>query len=45
MVKHSADHLKHIELSETRLALIDKLTESVLSQIANHIDKNTYFPR
>ncbi len=45
MVKHSADHLKHIEVSEERMDLIDKLTESILSQIAGHIDKNTFFPR
>ena len=45
IVKHSAEHLKHIELSDKRLKLIDKLTETVLGQIADHIDKNTFFPR
>ena len=45
MVQHTAEHLSHIELSEERMKLVDKLTESVLCQIANHIDKNTFFPR
>lgn len=30
MVKHTAEHLGHIELSEKRMSLIDKLTETVL---------------
>ena len=45
MVPHYAEHLRHIEVSEQRLALIRKLTESVLCQIQEHIDKNTFFPR
>ena len=45
LVKHSAEHLSHIEVSEKRLKLIENLTEQVLRQIADHIDKNTFFPR
>ena len=45
MVKHSAEHLSHIELSSHRMTLIERLTETVLEQIADHIDKNTFFPR
>ena len=45
IVKHTEGHLSHIEVSEKRLALIYKLTESILEQIADHIDKNTFFPR
>ena len=37
--------MKHIEVSEKRLALIEKLSESILGQIADHIDKYTFFPR
>ena len=44
-VKHFAEHLAHIQVSEQRLSLIERLTETVLAQIADHIDKNTFFPR
>ena len=30
LVRHSSDHLAHLELSEQRLALVEKLTETVL---------------
>ena len=44
-IKHRAPHLVHLELSEGRMATIEKLTEQILSQINEHIDKNTFFPR
>ena len=44
-IKHRAPHLVHLELSEGRMAAIEKLTEQILSQINEHIDKNTFFPR
>ena len=44
-VKHKSAHLSHLEISEGRMAVIEKLTEQVLSQINEHIDKNTFFPR
>ena len=43
--KHKSAHLSHLEISEGRMAVIEKLTEQVLSQINEHIDKNTFFPR
>ena len=44
-IKHTAPHLSHLELSEGKMARIDRLTEQILSQINEHIDKNTFFPR
>ena len=44
-IKHWAPHLKHLELSQVRLDCIYKITESILTQINEHIDKNTFFPR
>ena len=44
-IKHKAAHLRHLEVSEGQMAVIEKLTEQVLRQINEHIDKNTFFPR
>ena len=43
--KHWAPHLAHLELSKERLESIQRMTESILLQINDHIDKNTFFPR